>query len=292
MDIRTQLGSPFDQHDQQDPITYLEALLTKYPSLSPLLKHSVVVELQCDICKVEMVSTKEQFVMSVRVPKDSKSLNMNDLIASSQQCALQDIHVCDKCNAPMKLCTKIVDAKQIIVLKLDVWNKVVGGAKMVRRNANITSVPNSSIKVGDNLFTLQSSVHLHSNKSASFSYISIVRSSGKWIHCNNQIISQECWPKGAKNLYLAFYEQTSLGGTKQRKSKPEVSHSKFTPLTTKSMPPSKRKLPETGKSDKGSCVKKTCISSSVVTCEDWGDITSVEWPVLRTEWRNYRYTFQ
>ena len=288
-DIRTQLGSPFDQHDQQDPITYLEALLTKYPSLSPLLKHSVVVELQCDICKVEMVSTKEQFVMSIRVPKDSKSLNMNDLIASSQQCAVQDIHVCDKCNAPMKLCTKIVDAKQIIVLKLDVWNKVVGGAKMVRRNANITSVPNSSIKVGDNLFTLQSSVHLHSNKSASFSYISIVRSSGKWIHCNNQIISQECWPKGAKNLYLAFYEQTSLGGTKQRKSKPDVSHSKFTPLTTKSMPPSKRKLPETGKSDKGSCAKKTHISSSVVTCEDWGGITSVERPVLRTEWRNYRY---
>ena len=284
MDIRTQLGSPFDQHDQQDPITYLEALLTKYPSLSPLLKHTVAVELQCDICKVVTVSTKEQVVISISIPKDSKSLNMNDLIASSQQYAVQDSHVCDKCNAPMKLCTKIVDAKQIIVLKLDVWNKVVGGAKMVRRNANIIYVPNSSIKVGDNLFTLQTSVHLLSSKSAGFSYISVVRSNGKWIHCNNQVLSQECWPKGAKNLYLAFYEQTSLGSTKQRKFKPEVSHSKFTPLTTKSMPHSKRKLPETGKPDKGCCAKKTHIasdvSSSVVACEDWGGITSVEWPGL------------
>ena len=180
-----------------------------------------------------------------------------------------------------------------IDVTLGLVNGSIGTVCSVKYSINQCSVVDainikfaSSIKVGDNLFTLQSSVHLHSNKSASFSYISIVRSSGKWIHCNNQIISQECWPKGVKNLYLAFYEQTSLGGTN---SKPEVSHSKFTPLTTKSMPPSKRKLPETGKSDKGSCAKKTRISSSVVTCEDWGGITSVERPVLRTEWRNYRY---
>ena len=53
MDIRTELGSPFDQHDQQDPITYLEALVTRYPSLSPLLQHSIAVELQCDVCKCD-----------------------------------------------------------------------------------------------------------------------------------------------------------------------------------------------------------------------------------------------
>ena len=141
MDIRTELGSPFDQHDQPDPITYLEALVTKYPSLSLLLQHSISVELQCDVCKVVTVTTKEQVVMSIRIPEDSKSLNMNDLIASSQQCTVKDTHVCDKCNVPMKLHTQIVDAKQIIVLRLDVWNKDLDGAKMVRRKANITSVP-------------------------------------------------------------------------------------------------------------------------------------------------------
>ena len=59
----------------------------------------------------------------------------------------------------------------------------------------------------------------------------IVRSNGKWIHCNNQV-SRECWPKGAKNLYLAFYEQTPLRGTKQHKFDPETLHAKFTPLNT------------------------------------------------------------
>ena len=166
------------------------------------------------------VSTTEQVVMSITIHTDSKSLNMNDLIVASQQCAAKDTHVCDECNVPMKLRAHIVDAKQLIVLKLDVWNKGLDGAKMVRRKANITSVQNSSIKVGDRLFTLQSSVHLLSDKSAGFSYISIVRSNGKWIHCNNQVLSRECWPKGAKNLYLAFYEQSSLRGTKQQKFDP------------------------------------------------------------------------
>ena len=166
MDVRTELGSPFDQHDQQDPTTYLEALVIRYPSLSPLLQHSISVELQCDVCKVKTVTTKQQVVMSITIPEDSKSLNMNDLISTSQQRTVKDTHVCVECNVPMKLCTQIVDAKQLIVLKLDVWNKSLDGVKMVRRKANITSVQNSSIKVEDKLFALQLSVHLLSDKSA------------------------------------------------------------------------------------------------------------------------------
>ena len=88
-----------------------------------------------------MVSTTEQVVMSMIIPTDSKSLN---IIVASQQCAVKDTHVCDECNVPMKLHTHIVDAKQLIVLKLDVWNKGLDGPKMVRRKANITSVQNSS----------------------------------------------------------------------------------------------------------------------------------------------------
>ena len=77
---------------------------------------------------------------------------MNDLITASQQCVVKDTHVCVECNVPMKLCTQIVDAKQLMVLKLDVWNKSLDGAKMVRRKANITSIQNSSIQVGNKLY--------------------------------------------------------------------------------------------------------------------------------------------
>ena len=106
------------------------------------------------VVKFATVDTKKQVVMSISIPKDSKSLNMTNLITSSQQYEVQDSHVCDKCNAPLKVCTQIVDANQIIELKLDVWRKVEGGAKTVRRTA--------SIKVSDKIFTLQSSVHLTS----------------------------------------------------------------------------------------------------------------------------------
>ena len=71
MDIRAKLGSPFDQCDQQDPVTYLEALVTRYLSLSPLLQHSISVELQCDVCKVLSISTKQEVVA---IPKDSKTI--------------------------------------------------------------------------------------------------------------------------------------------------------------------------------------------------------------------------
>ena len=130
--------------------------------------------------------------------------------------------MCNKCNIPMKLHTQIVDATQVIVVKLDVWSTPEGGAKAIRRTTRINSVPTSSLKVGDKMFTLHSTVHLLSNKSAGFSYISIVRSSGKWIHCINQVLSYKCWPKGAKNLYWAFYSH-SVDGAKQSKSKPEAS---------------------------------------------------------------------
>ena len=70
---------------------------------------------------------------------------------TSQQCAVKDTHVCEECNVPMKLRTQIVDAKRLIVLKLDVWNKPVDGAKMVRRKA----VQNSSINSGSGRWGLE-----------------------------------------------------------------------------------------------------------------------------------------
>ena len=57
--------------------------------------------------------------MTIKVPEDSKSLKMNDLIAMSQQYTLQDTHLCNTCNVPLKERIRIVGAKQMVVLKLD-----------------------------------------------------------------------------------------------------------------------------------------------------------------------------
>ena len=140
----------------------------------------------------------------------------------------------------MKKRIQIVSAKQMVVLKLDVWTKGAEGGDVVRRKASVTSVQNSIIKIGDKSFTLQTSVHLTSNRSAGFSYISIVRGNNKWVHINNHVLSYEYWPKGAKNLYLAFYEQHPLSSGKQCHIKPKVpralSSTKFTASLKRSLP--------------------------------------------------------
>ena len=58
---------------------------------------------------------------------------MNDLIALSQQYTLQDTHLCNTCNVPLKKRVRIVSAKQMVVLKLDVWTKGAAGGDVVRR---------------------------------------------------------------------------------------------------------------------------------------------------------------
>ena len=49
-------------------------------------------------------------------------------------------------------------------------------------------------------------VHFAMSKKVGVSYMSVISSNGKWIHCNDQTLKPACWPKGAKDLYLVFYE--------------------------------------------------------------------------------------
>ena len=67
---------------------------------------------------------------------------MNDLIASTQQYHSQNSTLCDSCGKPTKVRSRILDAKQFIVVKMDVWSAKANN-KSVRRNTTITAVPNS-----------------------------------------------------------------------------------------------------------------------------------------------------
>ena len=108
-----------------------------------------------------------------------------------------------------------------------------------------------------------------------------------WVHVNNHVMSHECWLKGAKNLYLAFYEQTSSCGAKQGKFKSKIPCIISSATSNAS---SKRKLPQTYNSDKGPRAKRPNVVSTSSSFEDWGGVTLVERPVvLQTEWRDYRY---
>ena len=107
--------------------------------------------------------------------------------------------LCSTCNIPLKVCKKVVDAHKLVVFKLDDLNTNPN----VRRMTSINSVPSTLIKIGD---CLRSSVHFALTKKAGVNYMSIVSSNGKWIHCSDQTLKTACWPKGAKDLHLLFYE--------------------------------------------------------------------------------------
>ena len=131
---------------------------------------------------------------------------MTDLIVSTQQYQLHNSSLCDSSGKPTKLPTHIVDTKQFVV-KMNVYS-AKPNSKSVRRNTTITAAPNSFIKVNDKTFTLCSSVYVLANKGGGISNVGIVQSNNKWEPCKNQKLSVEGWPKGAKGLYLAFYEHS------------------------------------------------------------------------------------
>ena len=169
-DIRNQLGGVFAQPLARDPVDYLKAFSDYCPSLSSLLSHSVNVNTQCTLRKRTKITKTEHLYINLKIPEDCKSIKMNELIASTEQYWLKNSTLCDSCGAPTKICTHIVDAKQFIIVKMDVWSPK-SNSKSVQRNTTITAVPNSFFKVNDKTYTLCSSIHVSSNKGAGISYI-------------------------------------------------------------------------------------------------------------------------
>ena len=283
--IRSQLGDVFAQPVAKDPVDYLQALSIYCPSLSSLLSHSVTVDTQCTLCNSNKSTNNVQLYIDLNIPQDCKSIKMNDLIASTQQYHSQNSTLCDSCGKPTKVRTRILDAKQFIVVKMDVWSAKANN-KSVRRNTTITAVPNSFLKVNDKTFTLSSSVHVLSNKDAGISYIGIVQYKNKWVHCKNQKLSLEGWPKGAKGSYLAFYEHSNnkskIPRTSGRKPKRKVAQ-----LDADDAPSPKKPC--------SNGIMKTSTTSAAskqphpTTLEDWGGVVAYEPPVLRTVWPQYRY---
>ena len=284
-DIHNHLGDVFAQPVAIDPVDFLRALFNYCPSLLSLMSHSFTVDTQCTVRNSTKTTTTKPLYIYLKIPQDCKTVKLNDLITGTQQYQMRNSVLCDSCGKPTKVCTHIVDAKQFIVVKLVVWT-AKANSKSVRSNSTIKAVPYIFIKVNDKTFKLCSSVHVLSKKGAGVSYVGIVQLNNKWVHCENQKLSVEGWLKGAKGLYLAFYEHSH-----NKSKRPKISGSK-----------PKHKIAQLDVDDapcpKKPCrngIKKTRTTSAAfmgphsTTSEDWGGVVAYEPPVLRTVWLGYRY---
>ena len=134
---------------------------------------------------------------------------MNDLLQN-----IQDWHanVCRKCNAPCKMRRKILNAGHFLVFQFDVWDPT----SKIRRKGNINCVPTASLKIGTSLYKPKASIHLEKSKTPGMTYVCIVSTSGKWLYCNNVELSVVHWPKGARDMYMLFFEQTTTDSTTRK----------------------------------------------------------------------------
>ena len=101
------------------------------------------------------------------------------------------------------------------------------------------------------------------------------------------------WPRGAKSLYLTFYEEAFTHGTK---NKSKVPHSvkttdrkhkrKITELAVHDVTCSKKPCVRT---EENTMISTTSISHNTTPPEHSVRITGFEVPVARTVWPEYRY---
>ena len=238
--------NPFDACYEQDPVAFLLALIQQYTSNISLINHSTTTETSCTTCGSITTSVEEGMVMNIPVTNVTTNVKMNDLLNVVQE---QNVNKkqCTNCNAPLKVRTRLVGAHSLMVFKLDVWKYTSDGNK-VRRSININSVPGSSIKIGASMYKLKASVHYEESKKAGAGYISIISVNGKWVHCKNQSLATAPWPKGAKDLYMLFYQRTSkyteAGKSKYTTPSGEAVHKLKLPstCTVPTEPSLKRKL--------------------------------------------------
>ena len=111
---------------------------------------------------------------------------------------------CDVCEHPVKVRTEIVSANHVLILQIDVWSYIDDNT--IKRKANITSLPDSTITIGSSTYKLMSAVSLLPSTRPSCHYMAILSIKGrKWLHCQDLSASTAPWPRGGKDVLMLFY---------------------------------------------------------------------------------------
>ena len=93
-------------------------------------------------------------------------------------------------------------------MQMNVWSTVDGN--VIKRKTNITSIPDSSIKICSHTYKLMSSVSLLSSNRPSCHYKAILSIKGKkLLHFNDLSSSVSPWPRGGKDVVMLFYHIAS-----------------------------------------------------------------------------------
>ena len=125
--------------------------------------------------------------------------------------------------------TEIVSANHVLILQIDVWSYIDDNT--IKRKANITSLPDSTITIGSSTYKLMSAVSLLPSTRPSCHYMAILLIKGrKWLHCQDLSASTAPWPRGGKDVLMLFYlhKNTLKTATGKESSRTDPGHSNTT----------------------------------------------------------------
>ena len=114
--------------------------------------------------------------------------------------------------------TEITDTKDVLIIQMDVWSTADGN--VIKRKTNITSIPDSLIKICSQTYKLASAVSLLSSNRPSCHYIAILSIKGKkWLQFNDLSSSITPWPRGGKDVLMLFYHTKSTATSKDHRKR-------------------------------------------------------------------------
>ena len=105
----------------------------------------ILSDILCTHCYNSCFSDHQQHIIQLPIPTSVKSLKLAELMQNYLEWTLSAGQLCDVCQHPIKMHTEIMNAKQVLVLQMDVWAAVDGNA--IKRKVNMTSIPDSTITI-------------------------------------------------------------------------------------------------------------------------------------------------
>ena len=105
----------------------------------------ILSDILCTHCYNSCFTDHQQHIIQLPIPTSVKSLKLAELMQNYLEWTLSAGQLCDVCQHPIKMHTEIMNAKQVLVLQMDVWAAVDGNA--IKRKVNMTSIPDSTITI-------------------------------------------------------------------------------------------------------------------------------------------------
>ncbi|XP_058863591.1 uncharacterized protein LOC117970172 isoform X1 [Acipenser ruthenus] len=210
VDICHFLGEPFNRGEQQDVAKFLTKLSHVCPEVSRMVSVTISHDILCTRCRYRSSNREVLHVYPLHIPAGTDFMCLEELIHRNNKWAMIPGSKCRQCNtSPIMKRQLIQSAGRMIAVQLMFWETKPDGTVTKRHDAKFTAVHKSKINVDDRNYQL-SSIIIHQGQGVdSGHYVSVlaVGATGKWVHANDTLIEVKSWPRNAKDMYMAFYEE-------------------------------------------------------------------------------------